>query len=603
MRNHYAVRPVVEAILKHPQLYYGPRMVKPPVVYLAGMLRARRRGIDTEAWTWLSNQAGQQLFYPPNVAGWDDDALARHRLVPRTLERRRPRAAGPPCSRVTTRRRSTRTSSSTARSRSGASRASRPPTKRALKSFAHHAIADADERWKKEQYPPLIENALRAPDRHLPGPANELAMPHDCKEHSRSALLRKAVAQAGRRAARHRGGHAAAGRHGPRPPQLHRAHRSGSAIAVYGATSLTPRALDHGIAQALAAGPSDTVLVTVFLDGGIDSLSVLFPHGDPDYRRLRPKLALADSGLVFPEDTRLRWHPSAAAFHTLHARGQARSTSGRRVHERGPVALHVPPLLGGRRHRSAPPDWLARPLPRPRREAPDNPLQGVSLDGELSPSLATAKKPVAALSGAGRLLFWAPGVWGQVEDRMLAAVGASGSSRGHDKALRGARAVTFQSHRLRQQLAPFNGGFQPPVPYPKSDSGFPDQMAGLAAMLAAGLPLHCVAISANGGYDTHSDQAQDLSDNLELASKTLLAFQRDLEARGLGNRVLTLVWSEFGRRAEENGSDGTDHGAAGIGLLMGSRVRGTMIGEFPGLRGGLDEDGNLKATVDYRTIY
>jgi hypothetical protein len=67
--------------------------------------------------------------------------------------------------------------------------------------------------------------------------------------------------------------------------------------------------------------------------------------------------------------------------------------------------------------------------------------------------------------------------------------------------------------------------------------------------------------------------------------------------------VLTLVWSEFGRRAEENGSNGTDHGAAGIGLLMGTRVRGTMIGEFPGLQNGLDDDGNLKATVDYRTVY
>ena len=59
---------------------------------------------------------------------------------------------------------------------------------------------------------------------------------------------------------------------------------------------------------------------------------------------------------------------------------------------------------------------------------------------------------------------------------------------------------------------------------------------------------------------------------------------------------------QFGRRAEENGS-GTDHGAAGIGLLMGTRVRGQMIGEFPGLRNGLDEDGNLKATVDYRSVY
>jgi uncharacterized protein (DUF1501 family) len=122
-------------------------------------------------------------------------------------------------------------------------------------------------------------------------------------------------------------------------------------------------------------------------------------------------------------------------------------------------------------------------------------------------------------------------------------------------------------------------------------------------MLAAGLPLHCVALGAYGMYDTHSDQAEDLADGLKLTSDTLLAFQRDLEARGLANRVLTLVWSEFGRRAEENGSDGTDHGAAGIGLLMGSRVRGNMIGEFPGLKNGLDDDGNLKATVDYRSVY
>jgi uncharacterized protein (DUF1501 family) len=429
-------------------------------------------------------------------------------------------------------------------------------------------------------------------------------MAHECcNEYSRSALLRKAVAQAGSGLPPIEPGMPL-----PAGTGLDRrtflARSVGLAIAVYGATSLTPRAFDHGIAQALAAGPSDTVLVSVFLDGGADSLSVLFPHGDPEYRRLRPKLALPDSGLVFPEDTRLRWHPSAAAFHTLHAEGklsvlpavgytnadQSHFTS-RHYWEVGDTD---PRLQTG---------WLGRYLDHV--GSADNPLQGVSLDGDLSPSLATAKKPVAALSGAGDYSFWAPGVWGQVEERMLAAVGALGSSRGRDKSLAGARAVTFQSHRLREQLEPFNtdGGFHSPVPYPQSDSGFPDQLAGLAALLSAGLPLHCVALSANGAYDTHSDQAQDLADNLELASKTLLAFQRDLEARGLADRVLTLVWSEFGRRAEENGSDGTDHGAAGIGLLMGTRVRGAMIGEFPGLRNGLDDDGNLKATVDYRSIY
>jgi uncharacterized protein (DUF1800 family) len=70
--GNFAVRPVVEAILRHPDLYTGPRMVKPPVVYTAGLLRRLGRRIDTADWVWLDALAGQQLFYPPNVAGWDE---------------------------------------------------------------------------------------------------------------------------------------------------------------------------------------------------------------------------------------------------------------------------------------------------------------------------------------------------------------------------------------------------------------------------------------------------------------------------------------------------------------------------------------------------
>ena len=68
----FQIRPLVEAILLHPQLHQGPRMVKPPVVFIAGMLRAIRRAIDTDAWVWLAEGAGQRLFYPPDVGGWDD---------------------------------------------------------------------------------------------------------------------------------------------------------------------------------------------------------------------------------------------------------------------------------------------------------------------------------------------------------------------------------------------------------------------------------------------------------------------------------------------------------------------------------------------------
>ena len=68
----WGIRPVLEAILAGPELYEGQPMVKPPVVQLAGMLRATGRGIDTYSWVWLCEEAGQQLFWPPNVSGWDD---------------------------------------------------------------------------------------------------------------------------------------------------------------------------------------------------------------------------------------------------------------------------------------------------------------------------------------------------------------------------------------------------------------------------------------------------------------------------------------------------------------------------------------------------
>jgi uncharacterized protein (DUF1501 family) len=104
-------------------------------------------------------------------------------------------------------------------------------------------------------------------------------------------------------------------------------------------------------------------------------------------------------------------------------------------------------------------------------------------------------------------------------------------------------------------------------------------------------------------YDTHADQATDFGSALALTADSLKAFQRDLEARGLADRVIVHVWSEFGRRGEENGSLGTDHGAAGAGFLIGSQVKGQMLGEFPGLASGLDDNGNLTATFDFRSLY
>jgi uncharacterized protein (DUF1800 family) len=70
-RSGYEIRPLVEAILRHPLFYDGARMVIPPAVYCAGMLRALGRTITTDSWSWIGEQTGQRLFDPPNVAGWD----------------------------------------------------------------------------------------------------------------------------------------------------------------------------------------------------------------------------------------------------------------------------------------------------------------------------------------------------------------------------------------------------------------------------------------------------------------------------------------------------------------------------------------------------
>lgn len=425
-----------------------------------------------------------------------------------------------------------------------------------------------------------------------------------CDEFSRSNLLHRAAAQAGEGLPP-----IEAGMPPPAGTGLDRRsfllRSAGLALSVYGASGLPLAAFEEGIAAA-APGPKGRVLVSIFLEGGADSISVLYPPADPLYRRLRPRLALAETaGKPFAEDSRLRWHPSAASLAVLHEEGKVATLpaigytnadqshfTSRHYYE---VGATDPQLRTG---------WLGRYLDRV--GSPDNPIQGLSLGGSLAPPLAAARVPVAAIEAADGYTFWTPGVWGSVEKRLQEAVAVLGSLRSADPQLRRARGVIDQAETLRRQLAPFaqKEGKKPVAPpgYPQSRDPLPTRLAGLAAMLGAGLPIRCVALDAFGEYDTHSNQPDALAAGLKLTSDSLLAFARDLEARRLADRVLVLVWSEFGRRAKENASRGTDHGAAGIGFVIGSRVRGETIGDYPSLSR-LDADGNFRPTTDFRGVY
>jgi uncharacterized protein (DUF1501 family) len=388
---------------------------------------------------------------------------------------------------------------------------------------------------------------------------------------------------------------------------------AGGLVSVYGAgrLGLGGQALSEGIAQAAAAqGPASPVLVSIFLAGGVDSLSLLAPTEDPLYRKLRPTLALAPgAGVPFTEDTRLSWHPAAAPLAALHDAGKVTVFPG--IGYTSPDMSHFTSRHYwevGATETGTETGWLGRYLDLA--GDPGNPLQGLSLDGQMNPTLATEVNPVAAIDTPEGFSLWLDGVWGDVFNWTLDSAAALGvRQRGAaDAAVSQVAEAAAEVGVLRRALAPFrdaNGdpAYRSPVTYPKSGSGdFPQRLAGLAAMLAGGLPLRCVALTTDTQFDTHSGQVSTFDPGITLAAQAIAAFQADLEARGLVDRVLVHVWSEFGRRAEQNGSGGTDHGAAGVSMLIGSRVGGRMIGEWPDLAH-LDVNGNQRENTDFRGLY
>jgi uncharacterized protein (DUF1501 family) len=415
-----------------------------------------------------------------------------------------------------------------------------------------------------------------------------------CSGYTRSQLLRSAAAEAGKGLpAIEPGMPEPAGTGLSRRKFLSRS--AGMALAVYGASKIPLSAFETGIAQ---AAQGDKILVSVFFDGGIDALSVLAPVGDSRYAQLRPNLALPPgAGATFAEDPSLQWHPSAAALATLHGEGKVSAFPAigydhpDQSHFTSRHYYEIGELQVGNRT-----GWLGRYLDAVGDE--ENPLQGLSLDGSLSPMIATAEKPVAAIESVDGYDLWTR-TEDPVETEMFRSFARFGSLPSDSPGLAQVRRAASQTDKLRQDLAGV-GDFSSPMPYP--DDYFAHRLAGLAAYIAVGLPMRVVTIRAPGGYDTHADQAADLEDNLKRTCDGILAFQRDLEARGLADRVLIEMWSEFGRRPEENGSLGTDHGAAGCAFVIGSKAKGEMVGEFPGLSS-LDSDDNLRVTSDFRGMY
>jgi uncharacterized protein (DUF1501 family) len=139
---------------------------------------------------------------------------------------------------------------------------------------------------------------------------------------------------------------------------------------------------------------------------------------------------------------------------------------------------------------------------------------------------------------------------------------------------------------------------QPLVRYP--DHALARQLRTVGAMIRDGMPTR-VYYASMGGFDTHGGQVGSHTNLLRQLSESIKAFQDDLKAQGNESRVVTMVFSEFGRRVKQNGSNGTDHGTAAPVFVIGPRVKPGIIGRHPSLTD-LDQ-GDLKFGVDFRSVY
>jgi uncharacterized protein (DUF1501 family) len=383
----------------------------------------------------------------------------------------------------------------------------------------------------------------------------------------------------------------------------------GAGLSVYAARAMPlARMLEAAEAQA-ADAPNAPVLVAVFLPGGCDLLSTLVPLSDygrySDLRggvRVDSPPALGGTGLGL--------HPALSEGLNGGVRGLA---------EAGKVGWlpgidYANPDLSHfhSRHfwetglitQSDAPGWLGRWLDR--HGSGDNPLQGLSLDSTLSPVMRSARAPVAALTSPGDAQLEIRDVWGTAGDLALAAWGRIAAPTPPRPGPASAYTAARLAKDVGDRLAPYardgrTDPLAPTVQYP-DDNDLGKRLSRLAALISMPLGIRVATVDADGEFDTHDNQPEDLGKALKEVSAALASFQADLEGRGVADRVLTLVWSEFGRRPRANDSRGTDHGAGGLAWVQGTRANAGVLTDYPSLSQ-LDREDNLRVTVDFRTVY
>ncbi len=368
-----------------------------------------------------------------------------------------------------------------------------------------------------------------------------------------------------------------------------------SGLTVVVATdSLFARALAQAPLPGLPGGER-RVFILVNLQGGNDGLNCVVPFGNPAYYRARPTLGIPQAQ-VLQIDSQIGFNPAMKSFKEMYDKGMVAVVQG--VGYPDPDHSHFrsteiwQTAAPGRYGHTG---WLGRylddaGLPK------ENLFNGIAVAQVMAEALVAERTDVPAIAGLRGY-----GLLGDRNRAVRAAYGRLATDESEPYASPYlARVLEIEDHAQRgsETLPALVAGYKTRATYPETPLG---RSLALAAQIVGGKTGTRVLYVQHGSFDTHVSQKPTQDRLLGEFSDAVKAFYDDLREHGNEGRVLTMTFSEFGRRVAENASAGTDHGEASPLFLIGGGVKGGVYGAYPNLTE--THIGNVPFTTDFRSVY
>ena len=381
-----------------------------------------------------------------------------------------------------------------------------------------------------------------------------------------------------------------------------KAGRTGRSLVAFGASTVPGFLGKTAAGASVATDRGERVLVVVQLLGGNDGLNTVVPFKDPGYDRARKVLRM-NSGQLISVNDELGLHPSLGGFGKLLESGRLSILQGvgypnpDRSHFRSMEIWETARLDHGRD--SLDTGWLGRTIDRTGGEAASESIPAMSLGGQGLPlALKSSRRSALAVQGLEQFHLRLSEKQAARQSEAAALQNVASVAQPADPVLDFVRRSTLAAYQSSQTLEKLLDDKGTGVTYP--GSGLGQRLSSIARIIRAGFPTP-IFYTTLDGFDTHANQPGAHAALLSELGDALSAFEADLKSSGQAERVTTLVFSEFGRRVEENASSGTDHGAAAPAFVLGPLARPGLVGAHPSFDD-LD-DGDLKHHTDFRRIY